>query len=57
MTPEPISPDHELVKMSNVTLLPHIGSSTWEARTAMATLTVNNIIAGLEGKEMPAPVC
>ena len=33
MTPEPIPIDDELTKTANCTLLPHIGSATFETRT------------------------
>ncbi len=54
MTPEPLSPDHELTRMKNVTLTPHIGSSTMETRLDMINLAVDNLIAGLEGRTLPA---
>lgn len=38
-------------------LIPHIGSATLQTRTAMATMTANNIINALEGKAMPAQLC
>jgi glyoxylate reductase len=43
-----ISP--ELLAMSNVVLLPHIGSATRETRTAMALLAVENTIDALSGR-------
>jgi glyoxylate reductase len=39
-----------LMTMSNVVLLPHIGSATREARTAMAMLAVENAIDALSGR-------
>jgi glyoxylate reductase len=39
-----------LLEMSNVVLLPHIGSATIETRTAMATLAVENAIDVLSGR-------
>lgn len=48
-TPEPLSPDHPLYKLDNAFILPHIGSATFEARTAMSVLAAKNIVAGLEG--------
>jgi glyoxylate reductase len=39
-----------LFEMSNVVLLPHIGSATLETRTAMATLAVENAIDVLSGR-------
>ncbi len=40
----------ELLTMSNVVLLPHLGSSTVETRTAMAMLAVENAIDALSGR-------
>ena len=57
MTPEPLPCDHELVKMPNVVLTPHIGSATLETRMAMGNLVVDNIKAGLQGTEMPGRLC
>jgi glyoxylate reductase len=39
-----------LLTMSNVVLLPHIGSATIETRTAMAMLAVENAIDALSGR-------
>ena len=57
MTPEPIAPDHELVKLPNVVLTPHIGTSTRETRLEMINLVVDNILAALQGKPMPTRLC
>ena len=46
----------ELLKLSNVVVLPHIGSATIEARTNMALLAAKNIIAVLSGKKAVTPV-
>jgi len=48
---EPISKKHPLVKLQNVVLAPHIGSSTKETRTKMAEITVKNLILGMNGKK------
>lgn len=45
-----------LLTLPNVVLLPHIGSATREARTAMAMLAVENAIAVLSGKQARTPV-
>lgn len=45
-----------LSKLPNVVLLPHIGSATYEARSKMAELAVENILAVLGGKTPPHPV-
>ncbi|XP_051154523.1 glyoxylate reductase/hydroxypyruvate reductase isoform X2 [Leptopilina boulardi] len=54
-TPEPIGSDHELLKLDNCVVIPHLGSATFETRNNMATMTANNILAALRGKpeEMP----
>jgi glyoxylate reductase len=51
--PEPMQQDNELLNMKNVVILPHMGSATIETRTAMATLSVKNILAGLRGERLP----
>jgi gluconate 2-dehydrogenase len=45
-----------LVVLENVVLTPHIGSATIEARTAMADLAAENLLAGVEGRRPPALV-
>jgi len=42
--PEPMAPDHPLLFMDNVAVLPHIGSATVEARDEMSRLAAVNII-------------
>lgn len=51
--PEPMSADNPLLKMSNVCVLPHIGSATLETRTQMVLLASNNLIAVKNGNRMP----
>lgn len=46
---EPISPDHPLLQLPNVTAIPHIGSASTETRTAMITLCCDNVKAVLNG--------
>lgn len=53
---EPIEKNSELVKLENVVLAPHIGSSSAETRKRMAEITIQNLISGLQGKKMPYPV-
>jgi len=53
---EPIGKSHELIRLENVVLAPHIGSSSLETRVKMAQVTMQNLIAGLEGKKMPYSV-
>lgn len=54
--PEPIPVGHKLLSLRNCVILPHIGSATNEARSAMSELTGRNILAGLLRKDMPAEV-
>lgn len=42
-----------LVELSNVVLLPHVGSATVETRRRMGTTAVENLLAGLEGRVPP----
>lgn len=46
----------ELLELENVALVPHLGSSTIETRTAMAVLACENTLAVLRGAEPPTPV-
>ncbi len=48
---EPIKKDHPFTKIQNVTLAPHIGSSTKETRAKMAQITIANIHLGIKGKK------
>ncbi|MEM8569749.1 MAG: D-glycerate dehydrogenase [Pseudomonadota bacterium] len=52
---EPNVPE-ALLALSNVTLLPHIGSATVETRTAMGMLAVDNLEAYFEGRPLPSRV-
>ncbi len=45
---------NELKRMENVVLTPHIASATVEARAAMATVLVDNLVDALEGR---SPSC
>jgi glyoxylate reductase len=51
--PEPMRPDHPLLSLPNVCILPHIGSATEETRAAMSMLAAKNIVAGLNGERLP----
>lgn len=51
--PEPMVKDNPLLFMPSVCVLPHIGSATAETRSAMAATVAKNIIAGLQGRQLP----
>ena len=51
--PEPLPRDHPLLAMENVIIMPHLGSATVQTRDAMARMSVKNLMAGLEGREVP----
>lgn len=50
--PEPLSRDHPLLSLDNVTLTPHVGSATVQTRRRMGELSVENLLAGLEGRPL-----
>ena len=55
--PEPLPRDHPLLSMPNVLITPHLGSgATIETRRRMAELSVENLLAGLEVRPLPARV-
>ena len=54
--PEPLPTDHPLLTLDNCVILPHIGSATTKARSAMSFLCAKNIVESLNGRDMPARV-
>lgn len=52
--PEPLPPDHPLLRAPNLVVLPHVGSATHATRERMADLAVDNLLAGLAGQAMPS---
>jgi lactate dehydrogenase-like 2-hydroxyacid dehydrogenase len=54
--PEPLPPTSPLLALSNCIVLPHIGSATETARSAMAERAARNILAGLRCEPLPYPV-
>ncbi|KAJ8679965.1 hypothetical protein QAD02_015752 [Eretmocerus hayati] len=58
MTPEPIPLDHELLRLDNCVVIPHLGSAATETREKMSVMTAENILAVLHGRpgDMPAPL-
>ncbi|KAK1337553.1 hypothetical protein QTO34_002185 [Cnephaeus nilssonii] len=54
--PEPLPRDHPLLKLKNVTLTPHIGSATHQARWQIMENLVGSILASLNGLPIPNEV-
>lgn len=52
--PEPLPPDHPLLRLDNCLVIPHLGSASERTRQAMADLAVDNLLAGLSGERLPA---
>jgi glyoxylate reductase len=50
--PEPMPADDPLLKLPNVTVLPHVGSATDQTRAKMAQLAIDNLLAGLAGRRL-----
>lgn len=54
--PEPLPPEHPLLHLPNVLVVPHLGSASPRTRRAMARLALANLRAGLAGERLPACV-
>lgn len=50
--PEPIAPDHPLLTLPNLTIVPHIGSASVRTRNRMAEIAADNLLAGLRGEPL-----
>ncbi|WP_034960773.1 NAD(P)-dependent oxidoreductase, partial [Komagataeibacter kakiaceti] len=50
------NPDPRFLELPNVFLTPHVGSATFETRTDMGMLAVDNVEAVLNGRAAPTPV-
>lgn len=50
--PEPLPRDHPLLKLNNLVIAPHLGSATRQTRHNMARRSIDNLLAGLEGREL-----
>ena len=51
--PEPLPAEHELFKLPNCVVAPHIASATVDTRDAMARLCAANLLAGVRGEPLP----
>ncbi|NNL66776.1 MAG: D-glycerate dehydrogenase [Myxococcales bacterium] len=51
---EPLDPASPLLDAPNLVLAPHIGSASVRTRGRMAELAVDNLLAGLSGRPLPA---
>ena len=43
----------DLLELDNVTIVPHLGTSTLETRVAMGMTAADNLLAALEGRRPP----
>src|SRR5262249_28322589 len=51
--PEPLPRDHKLLALDNLIITPHLGSASNRTRQRMMEMTVENLMAGLEGRALP----
>lgn len=54
--PEPLPRDHPMLKLTNLTIAPHLGSATTQTRQAMLNLSIDNLLNGLAGKPIVSSV-
>ena len=54
--PEPILMDDPLLSLSNCVIAPHVASATISSRNGMAEIAADNLLAGLQGKELRCAV-
>jgi glyoxylate reductase len=54
--PEPLPDGHELYALPNCVVAPHIASATVQTRNDMARICAENLIAGVSGGKLTAPV-
>ena len=50
--PEPLPRGHPLLACANLTIAPHLGSATQQTRQKMAEISVENLLRGLQGREL-----
>lgn len=51
--PEPIPPDDPLLRLPQCLIVPHIASASVATRANMASMAVENVLAGLKGEPLP----
>lgn len=51
--PEPLPRDHPLLALENLVIAPHLGSASDRTRLRMMQMTVENLMAGIDGKPLP----
>ena len=51
--PEPIDLHSPLLQLQNLIVTPHIGSASRQTREKMASMAIDNLIAGLNGQRLP----
>ena len=51
--PEPLPRDDPLLEQENLVIFPHLGSATRQTRDGMSSMSVDNLVAGLEGRQVP----
>jgi glyoxylate reductase len=54
--PEPLERDNPLLSLTNVVIAPHLGSASNRTRQRMMEMSIDNLAAGLAGKELPTQV-
>ncbi|XP_055838605.1 glyoxylate reductase/hydroxypyruvate reductase-like [Episyrphus balteatus] len=56
MDPEPLPSDDPLLSLPNCILVPHLGSATARTRGEMGVIAAHNVLLGLAGEPMIAPI-
>ncbi len=51
--PEPLSADHPLLKLDNLTIAPHIASASIATRDKMAEMAAENLLTGMRKERLP----
>jgi glyoxylate reductase len=51
--PEPPAPEDPILRLENLTIVPHIGSASHATRDKMAQMAAENLLAGLSGRRPP----